>query len=242
MEHMNHIQDVVETDLETIKAKESTYGGSWKKREASVFHMIARMWDRVENITDGGREVLFDIIRQQEYGISDGQMLAILADLRRYLTLIEAQMRAEAAGDKPMSFEEWKTAKSQELARDTPTSEDDEDQKYTEAKSEWTPPKLKIGELSTTTEAVNDLQPGSVVPPEHHWLAVGNPPMSHMGFYIYEKDIDRFILKQTVSPQQYKNMPHGMQALYTIVQGQPRMTREAIAQRTKMTDESTSAI
>jgi hypothetical protein len=213
MEHMKHIRDVVENDLEILKAKEKTYGGSWKKREASVFHMIARMWDRVENITNGGRDVLFDIIRQQEYGNDDGQMLAILADLRRYLTLIEAQMRAEAAGDKPMSFEEWKAAKSQ------------------------------FGDIPDfNTEAINDLQPGSVVPPEHHWLAVQNPPMSHMGFYRHILEVGKFVLKQEVTPQQYKNMPHGMQALYTIVQGQPRMTREALAKRTEVLHEPASAI
>lgn len=203
MGHLNHLGGVVEEDVRTIRRKESTYQGSWKSREAGVFHIIARMWDRMENITEGGRKPLFDIIREQNFRSEDGDMLAIIADLRRYLALVEAQMRYEAILEKKEQYDNC-IKPSPELDYDANTP---------------------------NTEYVNDLHPGSVVPPDYGWLVRISVQMTYTECYQWMEEIQRFVLMQQVSPEQYKTMPHSMQALYTIVQGQPRMTRDALARR-----------
>lgn len=223
MEHMKHISEVLEIDKETIEQKEATYGGSWKKRDAGVFHMIARMWDRVENITESGRIPLFDVIRKEEYGNADGQMLAILADMRRYLTLIEAQMRAEAAGDPSLSHAEWR--KQTLVSRES-----------------LTPSEPMQDEINT--EQVNDIQPCSVVPPDWDWLMVAKHPMVYQDFYRFEPFIGGYTLLFTVGPEQYKRMPHNMQALYEPDVEGFKLTKEAIKVRQKkyLEYDSTSAL
>lgn len=95
---LNYLHEVYEHDRETLVHKAKTYGDSWRKRDGnSVFHMIARKWDRIENICEGGRKNMLDVIREQEYQMDDGCLLAEVADLRRYLLLIEAFVRSEVS-------------------------------------------------------------------------------------------------------------------------------------------------
>jgi len=89
-------RSVVEHDLEVITHKEKTYQGSWKKRGGvGAFMMLARMWDRIENMVQSpsldSKYDIFDAIGQDTSG-NDGTVLAILRDLRRYAILIEAEM------------------------------------------------------------------------------------------------------------------------------------------------------
>lgn len=214
MEHMAHIDEVVKNDIDIIRAKEKTYLGSWKKRESGVFHITARMWDRIENITQGGKIGLFDIIRDQNYGIQDGEMLAIIADLRRYLLLIEAQMRAEAAGDPVVSSEmyaaglkamdpEWKCERAKER----------------EMKIQGALAMAGVYDEPSdfNTEEANDRPvPGSRVPANKEWLIRDKIPLIYNDFYIKETPEGPFQLKRNVTDEQYKRMPHDMQALYGI--------------------------
>lgn len=211
MEHMAHIDEVAKNDLEIIRAKENTYLGSWKKRESGVFHITARMWDRIENITNGGRIGLFDIIRKQEYGTQDGEMLAIIADLRRYLLLIEAQMRAEAAGDEVITPELWKAG---QLA-------DEPDWKCErvlerERMIQGAFAMAGVTEDINTEEANDRPAPGSKVPANKDWLIKDKIPLIYNDFYIKETPEGPFHLKRNVTDSQYQRMPHDMQALYGI--------------------------
>lgn len=99
MHHMDFLGDVLVADAASLREKEATYRGSWKKRGGvGAFMMLARKWDRLENILslERYRYDIFDAIATQTKrdgtdGV-DGSVLAEVRDLRRYLALVEAEM------------------------------------------------------------------------------------------------------------------------------------------------------
>lgn len=104
--HMDYLQDVVDEDVRHLIIKERTYGGSWKKRGGvGAFMMLARKWDRIENMVgeklNGVRQYdIFDGISRNPTG-DDGTLIAEIRDLRRYLVLVEAEMIAKHVVAKP---------------------------------------------------------------------------------------------------------------------------------------------
>jgi len=205
MEHLKFLEEVSAQDLEVIREKESTYMGSWKRRDGkSVFHMVARMWDRTESITNEGEKGIFQIIREQNYRDSDGNLRAVLSDLRRYLTLIEAQMLSEIDSDTRQT--QWSPS---QLARVAASQL---------ARVEGgTPPRMQM--MDVNTEQVNDrVEPGSVVPPDEKWLRMKSIPAAYSDFYQWSPHGNSFVLKRSVPPIVYEKMPHSMQALYVQVQ------------------------
>lgn len=106
-DHMEELRTVVDEDVDHLVMKERTYGGSWKKRGGvGAFMMMARKWDRIENmiteVLNGGTpyDIFYQISRNPTG--ADGTMLAEVRDLRRYLTLIEAEMIAQGVVERPM--------------------------------------------------------------------------------------------------------------------------------------------
>lgn len=104
--HMKFLQTVADEDVRHLEMKERTYGGSWKKRGGvGAFMMLARKWDRIENVLSKDILVLpergearhqydiFDHIVADPSG-ADSTVLAEVRDLRRYLLLVEAEMVA----------------------------------------------------------------------------------------------------------------------------------------------------
>lgn len=92
------LEQVAAQDLATLQQKESTYKGSWRKRGGiGAFMMLARKWDRLENMLDA-QTPQFDIFKglqhQDDMGETgnDGSLLAEIRDLRRYLMLVEANL------------------------------------------------------------------------------------------------------------------------------------------------------
>jgi predicted HAD superfamily Cof-like phosphohydrolase len=97
MNHLLFLEEVVTADVEQIKAKEETYKGSWKKRGGTgTFMMLARKWDRIENMLEAEGYDIFDVIANQDFSTADGKLRAELNDLRTYLTLVEAELRSIA--------------------------------------------------------------------------------------------------------------------------------------------------
>lgn len=91
--HLKFIELVARADCDHIRKKEATYQGSWKRRGGvGAFMMLARKWDRLEKMLEGG--VAYDIFSAIERDVSglDGSALAEIRDLRRYLLLVEAEM------------------------------------------------------------------------------------------------------------------------------------------------------
>lgn len=93
---MTQLEGVAEEDIRVLQEKERTYGGSWKKRGgAGAFMMLARKWDRIENIAEAAGWDIFEVIQGQGMGGADGELLAEIRDLRRYLMLVEAEMKVQ---------------------------------------------------------------------------------------------------------------------------------------------------
>ena len=111
--YLDMLNEVAQDDVESLRKAEDSYGDSWKKRGGvGAFMMLARKWDRIEKQIS--RELLhynkapnsepnaglvepvhpYDIFRhlevdQRPEGLSDD-----IKDLRRYLLLVEAEMRS----------------------------------------------------------------------------------------------------------------------------------------------------
>ncbi len=83
------IRKLAEHDVHVLAEKGRTYGDSWKMRGGvGAFMMMARKWDRIENISKAAD---WDVIG---VGVADtGGILDDIADLRRYLLLVEQEAR-----------------------------------------------------------------------------------------------------------------------------------------------------
>ena len=95
--HMKYLSDVATDDVALLMEKEKTYKGSWKKRGGvGAFMMLARKWDRLENILSDqvDKYDIFAGIDNDPSG-DDGTVLAEVRDLRRYLLLVEAELTAQ---------------------------------------------------------------------------------------------------------------------------------------------------
>lgn len=90
MENYKRILEIANSDVIVLEEKGQTYGDSWKKRGGTgAFMMLARKWDRIENIC---ASMNYDVF---EAGAADmGGILDDIADLRRYLLLVEAEVWA----------------------------------------------------------------------------------------------------------------------------------------------------
>ena len=90
------IEEVASHDVEALVNAEKSYGNSWKKRGGmGAFMMLARKWDRIENQVKKFQYDIFDTIYEDP---SPTGILDDIGDLRRYLFLVEAEMRAELGG------------------------------------------------------------------------------------------------------------------------------------------------
>jgi hypothetical protein len=105
--YLEKLQEIAQEDVEGLKKAQRSYGNSWKQRGGvGAFMMLARKWDRLENrvqaigpdfVRPGGARSpvpswdLFGHIAAdpRAEGVIDD-----VRDLRRYLMLVEAEMRA----------------------------------------------------------------------------------------------------------------------------------------------------
>jgi hypothetical protein len=89
------IRAIASADVVGLKQAAKSYGPSWKQRGGvGAFMMLARKWDRLEpQVKKHGWDVFKAIAKDQRpEGIIDD-----IRDLRRYLLLVEAEMRAQGA-------------------------------------------------------------------------------------------------------------------------------------------------
>lgn len=117
--YLSVLDQIAQEDAAGLKKAQQSYGNSWKSRGGvGAFMMLARKWDRLENIlkrspkpathefthpngtvmvaeTFGDRYDIFHhiIADQRSEGVIDD-----IRDLRRYLMLVEAEMRARGFG------------------------------------------------------------------------------------------------------------------------------------------------
>jgi len=89
------LTELATNDVATLEVKGGSYGDSWKRRGGvGAFMMLARKWDRIENVTKGfGWDVFLA-------ASTDGNdLLDDIADLRCYLLLVESEVRMQLEGD-----------------------------------------------------------------------------------------------------------------------------------------------
>jgi len=80
-------------DAEALSHAQESYGDSWKKRGGvGAFMMLARKWDRIENQTKKHNYDIFEAILSNP---SNEGIIDDIWDLRRYLFLVEAEIRRE---------------------------------------------------------------------------------------------------------------------------------------------------
>lgn len=91
-DYHSQLPRIQETDFHAVRDKDISYGASWKKRGGvGAFMMLARKWDRLEEMLKGGFH--YDVLEACRTDMSgrDGTVLAEVRDLRRYLLLVEAE-------------------------------------------------------------------------------------------------------------------------------------------------------
>ena len=92
------MRGIAQTDVTELEEASKSYGDSWRRRGGvGAFMMLARKWDRIENQVKGFKWDVFEAVQDdaREEGILDD-----IKDLRRYLFLVEAEMRLRFE-DKP---------------------------------------------------------------------------------------------------------------------------------------------
>lgn len=93
------LQEIALEDVESLTHSQESYGDSWKKRGGvGAFMMLARKWDRIENQV---KKHNFDIFETIYADPSNEGIIDDIWDLRRYLILVEAEVRAELGGFPP---------------------------------------------------------------------------------------------------------------------------------------------
>ena len=90
-EYLKFLQQVVDEDVRILHEKEESYGDSWMKRGGvGAFMVMIRKADRLETVMP---KFGYDIFKAIESDTREEGFLDDVQDLRRYLTLIEAEIR-----------------------------------------------------------------------------------------------------------------------------------------------------
>ncbi len=104
MSYINRITSIADEDCVILRKKDKEYGGSWLKRGGvGAFMMLARKWDRLEQAMKsvmmapksdpGTPPSKYDIIERALVDYREEGILDDIGDLRRYLLLVEAEIR-----------------------------------------------------------------------------------------------------------------------------------------------------
>lgn len=107
--YLNHLRDVADEDVRGLMKAQQSYGDSWKRRGGvGAFMMLARKWDRLENAmttpvvlrpAEGhpdDHDMVVDRYDIFTRTLADGRaegLIDDIRDLRRYLALVEAELR-----------------------------------------------------------------------------------------------------------------------------------------------------
>lgn len=94
-ENYELIKQLSAKDAPALEEKGRAYGASWRKRGGvGAFMVLARKWDRIENICQGAGYDIFMVCQHDVGGILDD-----IQDLRRYLLLVEAHVTGGLADE-----------------------------------------------------------------------------------------------------------------------------------------------
>lgn len=84
------VKELAAMDAVELEERDKSYGSSWKQRGGvGAFMMLARKWDRIENLV---KKHGYDIFSAVEHDPSPAGIIDDIRDLRRYLLLVEAEV------------------------------------------------------------------------------------------------------------------------------------------------------
>ena len=93
---INNVLGLAIQDVEGLHESEQSYGDSWKQRGGvGAFMMLARKWDRLEKQVT---EYNYDVFQAAAEDMREEGILDDISDLRRYLFLVEAEVRMRQNG------------------------------------------------------------------------------------------------------------------------------------------------
>ena len=88
--NFNHIQQLADQDVDSLKESEKSYGDSWRSRGGvGAFMMLARKFDRVEHQSEKHG---WDVFEAGAVYSGEAGLLDDVRDLRRYLLLVEQEI------------------------------------------------------------------------------------------------------------------------------------------------------
>lgn len=106
MSYIDRVPAIAQHDVDVLLKKDKEYGGSWKLRGGTgAFMMLARKWDRIDNLVKRPAYMLpdaegntraaerWDIFQHALLDNREEGLLDDIGDLRRYLLLVEAEIR-----------------------------------------------------------------------------------------------------------------------------------------------------
>lgn len=89
------LKNIATNDVNVLAEKGKAYGDSWRKRGGvGAFMMLARKWDRIEQQVGACQYDVFQACAADNHGTDN--LLDDIADLRRYLLLVEEHVTAHA--------------------------------------------------------------------------------------------------------------------------------------------------
>ncbi len=90
--YLNELEGVAKDDVDALRLAEKSYGNSWKKRGGvGAYMMLARKIDRIEM---QAKKSGYDIFQAVAVDNRPEGLIDDIRDLRRYLMLVEAELRA----------------------------------------------------------------------------------------------------------------------------------------------------
>jgi len=95
--YLDLLTEISDEDVIGLRKAQESYGNSWKSRGGvGAFMMLARKWDRLENRVkkEAYGAPIWNIFSHIAMDPRSEGILDDIRDLRRYLLLVEAEMRA----------------------------------------------------------------------------------------------------------------------------------------------------
>lgn len=108
VENYKHIMELAVNDVKILEIKGQSYGSSWRNRGGvGAFMMLARKWDRIENLCGTkGYDIFRAVNNDIDQYVKDG-VLDDIQDLRRYLLLVESHLTAPKTGAGGKSMQDY---------------------------------------------------------------------------------------------------------------------------------------
>lgn len=94
-DYLSHLNSIAQEDVAGLKKAQESYGDSWKKRGGvGAYMMLVRKMDRMEL---QAKKHGYDVFAAIEADPRAEGLIDDIRDLRRYLMLVESEMRARAS-------------------------------------------------------------------------------------------------------------------------------------------------